>query len=223
MHQGKSTVKNAFLILQCNPFLITISLLQKSKPMKPDFQISFNKSMSAEGFISNNKSDKGGFTYKGISHVMHPAWPGWKIIDAAVAAGNTSQLKNNEQLNKFVEDFYLSEFWNKIKGDALPSQLIANELFDSSINLGVSVASEFLQKTINLLNRNGSLYPDIKVDGIIGSQTLAALNKCIAANGEKLVFNLLNFYQAKRYIEIMERDGTQEIFIGWFSRIDIIK
>ncbi len=195
----------------------------KTEQMKPDFQTSFNKAISSEGFISNNPSDKGGFTYKGISRVMHPTWPGWKIIDVAIAAGNTSQLRNNEQLNKLVKEFYHVEFWNKITGDALPSQLIADELFDSSINFGVPVASEFLQKTINLLNRNGSIYLGIKVDGIIGSQTLAALNKCIAVNGEKLVFNLLNFYQAKRYIEIMESNGTQGIFIGWFSRIDIIK
>jgi len=198
--------------------------------MKPDFQTSFNKSMSAEGIISNNAADKGDFTYKGISRVMHPTWPGWKIIDsilpslALIRRGTEGEVLNdNQQLNQLVEQFYRFEFWNKIQGDRLPSQLIADELFDCSINLGVPVASEFLQKTINLLNRNGSLYVDITIDGIIASQTLVALNKCNAVNGEKLVFNLLNFYQAKRYIEIMEKDHSQEIFIGWFSRIDIIK
>ena len=194
--------------------------------MKPDFQISFNKALLNEGLISNNKSDHGGFTGiypdsigEGISRTKHPSWPGWKIIDATV----TSKLKNNDQLNQLVKEFYRTEFWNKIQGALLPSQLIADELFESSINLGVPAASEILQRTANLLNRNARLYLDIMVDGIIGTQTLAALNKSIAANGEKLLFNLLNFYQAKHYIEIMERDHTQEIFIGWFSRIDIIK
>ena len=192
--------------------------------MKPDFQISFAKAIQAEGFLSNNKADHGGFTYKGISRTKHPAWSGWKIIDSTPLAllrrGAGGEV---DKLNQLVEEFYRSEFWNKIQGDLLPTQLIADELFDSSINLGVPVVSEFLQKTINLLNRNGSLYPDIKVDGIISSKTLAALNKCIAINSEKLFFNLLNFYQSKRYIGLMERDGTQEIFIGWFSRIEIIK
>ncbi|MHB9041194.1 MAG: glycoside hydrolase family 108 protein [Melioribacteraceae bacterium] len=198
--------------------------------MKPDFTSAFNKALSSEGFISNNSFDKGGFTYKGISRVKHPAWPGWKIIDsilpslASVRRGTVGEVLNsNSTLQTLVIEFYRTEFWNKLQGDLLPSQLIADELFDISINLGVPVASEFLQKTINLLNRNVNLYPDITVDGIIGSQTLSVLNKCISANGEKLVFNLLNFYQAKRYIEIMERDHTQEIFIGWFSRIAIIK
>ena len=191
---------------------------------------SFNKALSAEGLISNNPADKGGFTYKGISQTKHPSWSGWKIIDSILPSlaskrrGTEGEVLNsNQQLNHLVQEFYHSEFWNKIQGDLLPSQLIADELFDSSINLGVPVASEFLQRTINLLNRNTHLYSDITVDGIIGSKTLAALNKCISVNSEKLVFNLLNFYQAKRYIEIMERDRTQEIFIGWFSRIEIIK
>ncbi|MHB8336860.1 MAG: glycoside hydrolase family 108 protein [Ignavibacteriaceae bacterium] len=194
--------------------------------MKPDFTSAFNKALSSEGFISNNSFDKGGFTYKGISRIKHPTWSGWKIIDSIFRSTDlrSVQLLNSiASLQTAVKEFYRTEFWNKLQGYLLQSQLLANELFDSSINLGVPAASEFLQRTINLLNKNSSLYPDITVDGIIGSRTLSAFNKCIAANGEKLVFNFLNFYQAKRYIEIMERDHTQEIFIGWFSRIAIIK
>ncbi len=196
--------------------------------MTPDFITSFNKVLSSEGFISNNTFDKGGFTYKGISRVKHPTWPGWIIIDSSYRSTYLQSvplqlLNSNTVLQNFVVEFYRSAFWNKIQGDLLPTQNIANELFESSINLGVPAASEILQRTINLLNRNARLYPDILVDGIIGTQTLAALNKSIAANGEKLLFNLLNFYQAKRYIEIMERDHTQEIFIGWFNRIEVVR
>ena len=197
------------------------------------FLISLNKTLPNEGLINNNLSDKGGFTYKGISRTKHPSWKGWRIIDSvlsslAVAPRDIKKrvkldevFNSNLPLNRLVEEFYRTEFWDKIQGDLLPSQLIADELFDTSVNLGVSAASEFLQHTINLLNKNGTIYPDIIVDGIIGNQTLTALSKCIAANGEKLIFNLLSFYQAKRYIEIMERDHSQEIFIGWFNRIEI--
>ena len=190
--------------------------------MKPDFLIALNKSLPHEGLISNNKYDKGGYTYKGISRKYHPAWPGWKLVDDAISANSADKL-NNQQLNQLVQDFYRIEFWNKIKGDFLPNQDIANELFDTSINLGVTAASKILQSTINLLNRNARLYPDISVDGIIGNQTLSMLNKCISVNGPKLVYNVLNFYQAKHYIELMERNRTQELFIGWFNRIDIVK
>ena len=199
------------------------------------FLISLNKTLPKEGFINNNPKDKGGYTYKGISREKHPSWKGWRIIDSvlsslSVAPRNIKKrvildevFNANLPLNRLVKDFYRAEFWNKIQGDLLPSQLIADELFDTSVNLGVSAASEFLQNTINLLNKNGTIYPDIIVDGVIGNQTLTTLNKCIAVNGEKLIFNLLNFYQAKKYIEIMEHDHSQEIFIGWFNRIDITK
>ena len=197
------------------------------------FHISLNKTLSNEGFINNNPKDKGGYTYKGISREKHPSWKGWRIIDSVLSSLSVAPrdikkrvkldevFNSNLPLSRLVEEFYLTEFWNKIQGDKLPSQLIADELFDTSVNLGVSAASEILQRTLNLLNKNGSLYPDIVIDGIIGTKTLTTLNQCIAANGEKLIFNLLNFYQAKRYIEIMERDHSQEIFIGWFTRIEI--
>ncbi len=196
--------------------------------MKPDFLIALNKSLPHEGLISNNKYDKGGYTYKGISRKYHPSWPGWKIIDSILRTTDyqsvpVQQLNNSAALQTEVTTFYRTEFWNQIKGDYLPNQDIANELFDTSINLGVVAASKILQSTINLLNRNARLYPDISVDGIIGNQTLSMLNKCISVNGPKLVYNVLNFYQAKHYIELMERNRTQEIFIGWFNRIDIIK
>ena len=194
-----------------------------SRVMNPDFLTAFNKVLFNEGFISNNHYDKGGFTYKGISRIKHPSWSGWKIIDSHVETGYIPSLINDKTLQNLVIEFYRTEFWNKIQGDLLSTQLIADELFDSSINLGVPAASEILQRTINLLNRNTLLYPDISVDEIIGSQTLSALNKCIATNSEKLVFNLFKFYQAKRYIEIMERDRSQEIFIGWFNRIEVLK
>ncbi len=199
------------------------------------FLISLNKTLSKEGFINNNPKDKGGYTYNGISRENHPSWKGWRIIDSVLfslsaAPRNIKKrvilndvFNSNLPLNRLVEEFYQTEFWNKIQGDLLPSQLIADELFDISVNLGVSIASEILQRTLNLLNKNGSIYPDIVIDGIIGIQTLTTLNTCIAANGEKLIFNLLNFYQAKKYIEIMENDHSQEIFTGWFNRIELTK
>ena len=194
--------------------------------MTTNFITAFNKALSNEGFISNNPADKGGFTYKGISRTKHPAWPGWKIIDdffRRTDYQSVQQLNTNSTLQNYVIGFYRTEFWNNIRGDLLPSQLIADELFESSINIGILTSSAILQRIINLLNRNISLYPDIAVDGIIGNQTLEALKKCLAANGEKLIYNILNFYQAKRYIEIMERDRTQEIFIGWFNKIEVVR
>lgn len=208
--------------------------------MTPDFLTAYNKTLAAEGNLSSNPADRGGMTYKGISRVKHPDWPGWLIVDklistcfagiddgseVSLAVNKTTiqALENNDLLQNLVKVFYHEKYWITIRGDKLPSQSIADELFDCSVNLGLQAAAEILQRTINILNRNNRLFPDIDVDGIIGSQTLSALNKCILLNGEKLVFNLLNFYQAKRYIEIMERDRSQEVFVGWFDRVEVKK
>jgi len=37
------------------------------------------------------------------------------------------------------------------------------------------------------------------------------------------LFNVLNGYQVKRYIELMEKDAFKEKYIGWFNRIEIKK
>ena len=139
--------------------------------MTPDFLISFNKAIAAEGTLSNNPADKGGFTYKGISRVKHPSWPGWIIIDELLSStsckSNHDILEESSLLQNLVIIFYHEEFWIPIRAEQLPSQTIADGLFESSINLGVQAAAELLQRTINLLNRNNRLYPDIAVDGIL--------------------------------------------------------
>ena len=193
--------------------------------MKPDFQTSFNKLISIEGLLSDNPNDKGGLTYKGISRKNNPDWPGWKIIDSIAAKNRNAALflRKIKSLQEEVLKFYRTEYWNKLQCEKIPYQNIADELLESAVNFGVKTESEILQKTINLLNRNAVLYPDIKVDGIIGKHTLSILNRCLAANGFRLVYNTLNFYQAKKYIEIMESDPTQEEFIGWFKRVELIK
>jgi lysozyme family protein len=47
--------------------------------------------------------------------------------------------------------------------------------------MGVGTASIFLQRSLNVLNRQARDYADIKVDGWIGTKTIAALNGLIAA------------------------------------------
>ena len=49
------------------------------------------------------------------------------------------------------------------------------ELFDTGVNMGPNVASAFLQRALNALNRGARDYPDLAVDGRIGAATLAAI------------------------------------------------
>jgi lysozyme family protein len=189
-----------------------------------DFLKSYNKLKVYEGVYSNNPVDKGGETFRGISRHYHPGWKGWKLIDSAKKGDNFhNDLLGNEELAKMVKDFYRENYWNCFSGDKLFSQLIADELLELTANLGLQDGIEIIQSVINLLNRNERLYFDISVDGIFGNETLKTLKKSITNNGERLFFNVMNFYQAMEYILRMEGTPDNELFIGWFERVEVLK
>lgn len=188
-----------------------------------DFETSYYLTNKIEGGYANDKDDKGGETYRGVARNFHPKWEGWKIIDEYKKHRNFPGILDTlPALQLKVKQFYLKEFWNKIKGDLIPDQRIANEVYDNAVNLGVPKSGEYLQRTINILNRNKKSYQDIKVDSIIGPITIAALNTAIKVNGVTRVLNVINGFQMKHYVERMEEDPTQEKYIGWFDRVEVI-
>ena len=65
-------------------------------------------------------------------------------------------------------------------------------------------------------------FSNIVVDGKIGPITLSTLQKIKSDTDKKAFVKILNIMQGSRYIEIMERNETQEVFArGWFSRVSI--
>src|ERR1035438_7110103 len=131
-----------------------------------------------EGEYSNDKDDPGGETYKGISRNMNKDFEGWKIIDSYKGRKNYPELlKTDDKLQSLVLDFYKKNYWDKFEGDAFDDET-GEEMFDQSVNLGIKRAIEHLQRSLNLLNDRQTLYPDIKVDGIIGDETLGEYLQC---------------------------------------------
>lgn len=181
---------------------------------------SFTKTMGNEGGFSNNAADRGGMTYRGIARRYHPAWRGWPEIDKRLAAGGSpDQLF--EALDPAVREFYKIEFWDRCNCDGLPDEEVAHKLFDSAVNLGVTVACKYFQETLNALNRNGKLYPDISTDGKIGPNTLKILTACMQQRGVKNFLLAFHFRQGAHYWDLLLRDPTQEEFaLGWFNRAE---
>jgi lysozyme family protein len=181
-----------------------------------DFKTAFTKTMKAEGGYANAPTDKGSETWRGISRAMNPTWEGWNIVDRLRMTANFPDcLWNDATLNALVEQFYRSEYWDKIKGDYLTEQSVADELFDTAVNMGTGIAAKFLQEALNLLNRNGKLWADIPEDGAIGNNTVSVANGVIEV---PLLVKTLNYLQAARYIKICELDHTQEAnFRGWIN------
>ncbi len=192
-----------------------------------DFEISYKITNQIEGGYANDPDDKGGETYRGVARKFHPDWEGWKIVDEAKSKWQDVKrineiLDENEELQEMIKSFYRTEFWNKIKGDAIQHQSIANEIYDNAVNMGPEKSIEYLQRTLNILNRNSKKYEDIPVDKKIGLKTITALAACIKLNGYQRVLNVLNGFQIKHYLELMEKNPTQEKYIGWFDRVEIV-
>ncbi|MCZ7608905.1 MAG: hypothetical protein M5U17_01955 [Ignavibacterium sp.] len=190
-----------------------------------DFETAFNVADQAEGQYNNDRDDRGGETYRGRARRFNPEWSGWRIIDSMKARKDFPEcLDANEELQRLVRESYRQIEWNGIQGDKISNQAIANEVYDNAVNMGVKKSVEYLQRTINILNRDQrkDMYLDIKVDGSMGTKTIEALKVCIKKNTANMVLNVLNGFQVKHYLTLMERNPINEKWIGWFKRVEIM-
>ena len=186
-----------------------------------DFEQAFAATSAHQGGYAKAPIDRGGESYRGIARVHHPDWDGWRRIDAMRRkAGFPRSLGRSAPLQVAVRTFYRQAYWDRFRGDELPGQAVANELYDTAVNMGLRRAVRFLQSSLNLLNHDQRDYPDLIVDGWFGDKTLAALDTLLAndCSGEALI-KLMNIQQGARYVEIMAGDATQERFArGWTER-----
>jgi len=190
-----------------------------------DFYQSYQITMGHEGGYANDPDDVGGETYKGVARNYHPSWKGWSLVDGhRDSATFKKDLADDEELQQLVKEFYKANFWDVYLLDTFSSQIIANEMFDTGVNMGTSRASKFLQRALNYLNKNEALYDDLVDDGKIGNKTLKALNIILDNGEERLLYKILNILQANHYLEYMTKSPTQEKFArGWFSRVEFVK
>ena len=131
-------------------------------------------------------------------------------------------LDESRPLQVLVKRLYRELFWNPLLGDEIDRQEIADELFDTAVNMGKSRAVKFLQASLNALNRNGKLYSDLVVDGRMGSMTLMAITFYLRSDTVDLLLKLVNVLQGAHYIRRMKQSPVQEKFArGWFKRVSI--
>lgn len=165
-----------------------------------NFDLAFKEIIGIEGTATtNDPTDRGGLTKFGISKKSFPN------VDIA-----------NLTLDK-AKKIYLDNFWNtsNINLDNFDYKT-ALELFDIGVNQGIVTAAKTLQRALNLMNRNQKDFPDLVVDGNAGAKTIAAYKK---VNKDTLL-KVLNGLQFMRYVNITEKDTTQEkYFNGWMVRV----
>lgn len=113
----------------------------------------YKKVLNNEGIYSNDPDDAGGETYKGISRKANPNWDGWISIDAIKKAHPTTFkgiLKKTPELEKKVQDLYKDKYWDCFELDDVPSQLVAEQMFDTAVNQGQTAAIRFVQRVLDL-------------------------------------------------------------------------
>jgi lysozyme family protein len=168
--------------------------------MDEKFKRVFRKIMKVEGGYSDDKDDRGGETKFGITKATARRY-GYQ--------GDMKDLSKEMAIQIYYDGYWSNHCYDKIKDDD-----IATEMFDQAINMGPGVANSNLQKAYNLLAEK-----EITVDGIIGQQTLMAINGC---KHPKSLYKLLNIFQGMRYIRIAQADESQKKFVrGWIKRVEV--
>jgi len=169
------------------------------------FKKAFEIIIGNEGGYVNDPLDRGGETKYGITKRWYPD------IDI-----------KNLTLDE-ARQIYWGDYWTHRKLDMRQinefDPKLAIELFDTAVNQGVPTAAKYLQKSLNLLNRNQKLFDDMKVDGWAGNTTFRCLNK-LKPYDKPALLKCVNGLQFMRYYTIVDDDPIQEInFAGWMKRI----
>lgn len=102
-----------------------------------------------EGGYAKVNGDRGKRTYCGIAEAFWSTWPGWHTVNLHEPL-KQGEIINDRELEGLVSAFYKREFWDKLKGDYINDQEMANQLYDSAINIGLKPAIELIQKTLNI-------------------------------------------------------------------------
>lgn len=179
------------------------------------------KTSKVEGGWVNDANDPGGETYKGIARNFFPNWTGWSIIDSFKKLPGFPSNLPEDRLDPLVDKFFKTQFWDVMRLDEVVDQSLAEEVYDTGVNLGVVISVKILQRSCNLLNNRQKLYPDIEVDGIVGKRTLEVVNK---HPNKRILFNLLNVLQGARYAELAEAKEIKEKYmVGWLDKRVITK
>lgn len=165
--------------------------------------------IAREGGYIDHPADRGGATNWGITRAVARA-DGWQ--------GSMRDLPRARAAAIYARVYWRGPGFDRI---AARAPALAEELFDTGVNMGTGVAIGFLQRALNALNRGQRDYPDLAVDQTIGAATLAALDSFLAQRGragEAVLVKAIDALQGERYVTLAERRPVNEAFLyGWLA------
>lgn len=166
---------------------------------------------------TNNPADSGGPTKYGITQRTLS-----KHRSRQVSPGEVASLTESEARAIYYKLYVVDPGYEPITVFA-PD--VAYELVDSGVNVGPGRATEWLQRALNVLNRQGKDYADIPVDGDCGPATIKALKALLDKRGSLVLLRALNCLQGAFYIALAEKRQKDEAFVaGWLlNRVTILQ
>lgn len=184
--------------------------------MQKTFDELFNSVIKHEGYYANVAGDKGGETYMGIARNLHPDWEGWAVIDLYKTEVGT--IKHNAKINVtgltfLVKEFYKDSFFHKYRIESINHGSLQEIIFDWCVNSGYWGSCG----TQKVLNRFFDF--DLKLDGIIGKQTINVINSCPSES----LFNAIKSVRIHYYHTIVQRGQNYKFLKGWLRRSNSIK
>ncbi|WP_069435740.1 MULTISPECIES: putative peptidoglycan-binding domain-containing protein [Campylobacter] len=180
-----------------------------------NFDKSFDEMLNLElsspyNALHKNKGESG-YTFMGIYEGAHPSWKGWELVyrtlDLYKNLDKASyECYQNVFLTDLVKEFYKLNFWDKLRLDEIKSDRIADLIFKFAVNVGIKRAVRYAQMVAN-----------VKIDGIIGNNTINALNSLDSGYfEERYKAEFMKFYD-----ELAKRnpDKNGKFLNGWSNRV----
>jgi lysozyme family protein len=162
--------------------------------MRANFAEALQKVLQHEGGFINHPNDPGGMTNLGCTKAVWEEHCGHPVTEKIMRALTPAD----------VAPLYKRKYWDKIKGDELPSG-IDYLVFDCAINSGPGRAAKLLQAAVGAVQ-----------DGGIGPKTLAAT---------KVLFpdQLIKDYSERRIAYLMSLEHWDTFGKGWSRRVDDVE
>lgn len=153
-----------------------------------DFETAVAKTIRREGgdTLTDDPDDPGGLTRYGISKRAHP------------------EVDPRNLTLESAKEIYRKEYWNPCQGDAIKSQLLAELVFDSVVNMGVSQAIKLAQIAAGL-----------EPTGTLDATTLQSMNEADPASFAAAYV----LAKITRYLALVKKNRKLEkYFYGWVRR-----
>jgi len=162
--------------------------------MRENFAEALKKVLEHEGGFVNHPNDPGGMTNLGITKAVWEEHCGHRVTEKVMRALTPAD----------VAPLYKRKYWDKIKGDELPSG-VDYLVFDAAINSGPGRAAKWLQGVVG-----------VEQDGGIGPKTLAAVKPYSADE-------LIKDYSKRRLSFMMDLPTWDTFGKGWSRRVNEVE